>query len=103
MAGAEVLALGAEHDDPDFLVGFGEIEGGIEVIDHRGVQRVRRLRSLQRDRCDGTVNDVADGAERRRVRAHAVAGAGSRGRPSTRSPMMLRWISFVPAKIDAAW
>ena len=30
-------------------------------------------------------------------------GAGSRGRPSTRSPMMLRWISLVPAKIDAAW
>ena len=30
-------------------------------------------------------------------------GEGSRGRPSTRSPMMVRWISLVPAKIDAAW
>ena len=26
-----------------------------------------------------------------------------RGSPSTRSPMMLRWISLVPAKIDDAW
>ena len=35
--------------------------------------------------------------------AGAAAGAGSRGRPSTRSPMIVRWISFVPAKIEAAW
>ena len=33
----------------------------------------------------------------------AEAGAGSRGRPSTRSPMIVRWISLVPAKIEAAW
>ena len=33
----------------------------------------------------------------------AHAGRGSRGRPRTRSPMMLRWISFVPANTEAAW
>ena len=26
-----------------------------------------------------------------------------RGRPSTRSPTIVRWISLVPAQIDEAW
>ena len=30
------------------------------------------------------------------------SGAGSRGSPSTRSLMMLRWISLVPLRIDVA-
>ena len=35
--------------------------------------------------------------------ASIASRSRSRGRPSTRSPMMLRWISLVPAKIDDAW
>ena len=33
----------------------------------------------------------------------STGGSGSRGRPSVRSPIRLRWISLVPAQIDDAW
>ena len=102
VAGREVLALAREHDHPHLVVGVGAVERGIELVDQLGVLRVRRLGPVQRDRAHRPVDLVADRPPNLTPSSESY-GFGSRGRPSTRSPMMLRWISFVPAQIDDAW
>src|SRR5437762_4288195 len=50
----------------------------------------------------GADDQVARSLLRTSLNATPMSTAGSLGRPSTRSPMMLRWISSVPPAIDAA-
>ena len=120
MAGAEVLARAGQDHDADVVVGVGAVEAGVEGVDERAVLRVGDLGSVHRERRHRPVGLVADHRLIARhgmppcSRSRPAAGAagpdvndpsgatGSRGRPSTRSPTTLRWISLVPAKIDAA-
>ena len=62
--GREVLSFAREHEHPDVVIGVDQIECGVELLEHPGVLRVGRLRAVQRDRRDGTIDLVADGLER---------------------------------------
>ena len=104
VAGGEMTTGAGEDDDANRVVCVGGVEGGVQVVDERRVLGVGHLGTVHRDRRYRSVDIVED---RRQVHlvppSQAPAGAGSLGRPRTRSAMMLRWISFVPAKMDAAW
>ena len=77
VAGAEVLALAGQDDHPDVVVGLGQVEGAVELVDELGVQGVGRLGPAQRDRGDRAVDVVADRRRSpRRHHASARPGAG---------------------------
>ncbi len=61
MPGGEVLAGTREDDDPDGIVPVGLGKRGVQLVDHLGVLRVGRLRSLHGDGRDGAVHRVVDG------------------------------------------
>ena len=101
VAGRPVLAVAGQDHDPDGVVGVGQIEGRVELVDHRGVLGVGDLGTVEGDRAHRVGHRIGDRVEL--VHFPMLAGGrGSRGSPRVRSPMMLRWISLVPAKIEAA-
>ena len=73
--------------------------GRSSVIVHTGPSTSYRTVSNAAGFPDVIVMNVVPGA----FCAVLRQGFGSRGSASTRSPMMFRWISFVPAQIDDAW
>src|SRR4029079_15710604 len=64
----------------------------------------RRVRPLRDDELAGLrVGEEATDHERGTARqGWPLNGSGSRGRPRTRSPPMLRWISDVPPSMELA-
>ena len=89
-----MLARAGQDDHAHVVVGVGRVERGVEVVEEGAVLRVGDLGPVHRDGGDVAVDLVENGV---------VTHAHSLGRPSTRSPMMFRWISFVPAQIEDAW
>ena len=105
--GREVLALGRQHHHPHVVVGVGRSKAASSSSMSCVFWALAASGRFERDRAHGPVDLVADGLEveligvivsRRSARPSARGGG-----PRTRSPMMVRWISLVPAKIDAAW
>ena len=45
VAGGEVLARAGQDHDPDVVVGVGAVEGGVELVDQRGVLGVGHARA----------------------------------------------------------
>ena len=73
-----------------------EVAGaGVLDLDHLGAQLSEQPRA-ERRRDAGPHVDHPEPLE-------GPADGHGRGRPSTRSPTMVRWISLVPAQIDDAW
>ena len=51
-AGGEGLVVAGQHDRADRLVGFEFVDRRGELADQRRVQRVQRLRAVERDDAD---------------------------------------------------
>ena len=90
----------ASFDGPEQGVAVGErsdlaheVAGsGLFDLDHLGAHLTEQSRAERRgDPCAEIQH------------AQPIQRSGHRGNPRTRSPMMLRWISLVPAKIDDDW
>ena len=63
VAGREVLAFGREDDDADVVVGIGDIECLVELVEELRILRVRLTGPGERDRGDRTVHVVVDHGE----------------------------------------
>ena len=106
----EVLTGAGQDHHPDVIIGIGQVERGVQLVNERAVLRVGHVGTVHRHGGHRPVDFVQDCLEcgghvvHPLACGHGVVGPSqSRGNPRTRSPTRVRWISLVPAKMEDAW